>query len=207
MKKPPKHKENIIFEEFSGQHINELIEMMNKDDDVNIKEEFIQPYRLDQIDGEYLRSMFSSFRLRNDKYAGLRISIQTDYGWKIPIGTAHLLQQNSTNAKALLGKFYICKIYRRSGYEERCLLEIMKFAFEVMGIEKLIAFVNERNQYFYRLLLYVGFRLIKLKPKNHGLDNRLMLSIIREDYDKIMNTKTYNRIIKNKFYNNYLQNA
>ena len=83
----------------------------------------------------------------------------------------------------------------------------MKFVFDVMEIDKLIVFVNERNQYFYKLLLYVGFRLIKMKPKNHGEDNRLMLSIIREDYEKVISTKSYNRIIKNKFYNNYLQNA
>ena len=77
----------------------------------------------------------------------------------------------------MLGKFYVCKIYRRSGYEEKCLLEIMKFAFDVMGVDKLLAFVNEQNQYFYKLLLYVGFRLIKMKPKGNGLHNRLMLSI------------------------------
>jgi RimJ/RimL family protein N-acetyltransferase len=196
-----------VFEEFSGQHVKELLDMMDKDDDLHIKEEFIYPYKMEQLDGEYLRSIFSSYRLRNDKYAALRISIQTDYGWKIPIGTAHIVQQNSASPKALLGKFYVCKIYRRSGYEERCLLEIMKFAFDVMNIDKLIAFVNERNQYFYKLLLYVGFRLIKLKPKNHGLDNRLMLSIVREDYEKVTSTKSYNRIIRNKFYNNYLHNA
>jgi len=43
------------------------------------------------MDEEYLRSMFSSYRLRNDKYAALRISIKTGYGWKTLIGTAHLL--------------------------------------------------------------------------------------------------------------------
>lgn len=117
------------------------------------------------------------------------------------------MQQNSTIKKALLGKFYVCKIYRKSGYEERCLLEIMKFVFDVMNIDKLIAFVNERNQYYYKLLLYVGFRLLKLKPKNHGQDNRLMLSIVREDYEKVTSKKSYNRIVKNKFYNNYLQNV
>ena len=116
---------------------------MGKDEDTIIKEEFIYPYRVEQLDEEYLRSMFSSYRLRNDKYAALRISIQTGYGWKTLIGTAHLLQQNATEKKGLLAKFYISKIYRRSGYEEKCLLEIMKFAFDVMGLEKLVVFVNE----------------------------------------------------------------
>lgn len=152
--------------------------MMSKDDDDLIKEEFMYPYKPDQLDQEYLRSMFSSYRLRNDKYAALRISIQTSYGWKTLIGTAHLLQQNANEKKGLLAKFYVSRIYRRSGYEEKCLLEIMKFAFDVMGIEKLIVFVNEQNQYFCKLLMWVHFRLIKMKPKAQGASfNRLMLSI------------------------------
>ena len=57
-----------------------------------IKEEFIYPYKIEQIDEEYLRSIFASYRLRNDKYAALKISVQTSYGWKIVIGTAHLVQ-------------------------------------------------------------------------------------------------------------------
>jgi hypothetical protein len=34
-------------EEFSGKHIKELLELMSKDDDNIIKEEFIYPYRPD----------------------------------------------------------------------------------------------------------------------------------------------------------------
>jgi hypothetical protein len=62
----------------------------------------------------------------------------------------------------------VCRIYRRSGYEEKCLMEIMKFAFQIMELEKLIVFVNEPNQYFYKLLLYVGFKMVKVKPKGNG---------------------------------------
>jgi hypothetical protein len=59
----------------------------------------------------------------------------------------------------------------------------MKFAMEVMGLEKLIVFVNEQNQYFFKLLLYVGFRLIKMKPKTGaGLHNRMMLCITNDEY-------------------------
>ena len=105
--------------------------------------------------------------------------------------------------KGLLGKFYVSKIYRRTGFEERCVLEVMKFAFEVMKLEKLIIFVNEPNQYFFKLLLYVHFRLIKMKPKNGGAYNRLMLSMSREDFDELM-TKHYKKLIKNKFYNHYI---
>jgi len=105
--------------------------------------------------------------------------------------------------KGLLGKFYVSKIYRRTGFEERCVLEVMKFAFDIMKLEKLIIFVNEPNQYFFKLLLYVHFRLIKMKPKNNGAYNRLMLSMNREDYDELMQ-KHYKKLIKNKFYNHYI---
>ncbi|CDW87475.1 UNKNOWN [Stylonychia lemnae] len=203
VKKEEKHKEEIILEEFSGSHIPELIQMMSRDDDQVIREEFMYPYKVDQMDEEYLRSMFSSYRLRNDKYAALRISIKTGYGWKTLIGTAHLLQQNATEKKGLLAKFYISRIYRRSGFEEKCLIEIMKFAFDVMGLEKLIVFVNEQNQYFCKLLMWVHFRLIKMKPKAHGMYNRLMLSILKEDFQELI-SKHYKKIIKNRFYNSFM---
>lgn len=64
-----------MLEEFSGNSIKELLEMLAKDDDTNIKEELIYPYRLDQLDEEFLRCIFSSYRLRNDKYAALKISV------------------------------------------------------------------------------------------------------------------------------------
>jgi hypothetical protein len=49
--------------------------MLRKDDDQMIKEEFIYPYKIEQIDEEYLKSIFASYRLRNDKYAALKISV------------------------------------------------------------------------------------------------------------------------------------
>jgi RimJ/RimL family protein N-acetyltransferase len=56
-------------------------------------------------------------------------------------------------------------MYRKTGYEEKCLIEVIKFAFNVMDVEKLVAFVFEANQYFYKLLIYIGFKLNKIKPK------------------------------------------
>jgi hypothetical protein len=51
--------------------------------------------------------------------------------------------------------------------------------------------------------MWVHFRLIKLKPKAHGLFNRLMLSILKEDFEELMK-KHYKKIIKNRFYNSFL---
>ena len=176
--------------------------MVAKDDEI-VRQELIYPYRMEQLDSEYLRQIFSSYRSHNDKYASLRLCLTTSYGFKLCIGTAHLVQGKVDSPKGLLGKFYVSKLYRRSGYEERCLIEIMKFAFEVMAIEKLIVFVNEQNHYFFKLLLYVGFRLIKMKPKQNGQQVRLMLSILRDEFDEIMRNKA-KKIVKNKFYNAFV---
>lgn len=70
-------------------------------------------------------------------------------------------------------------------------------------LEKLIAFVNEPNTYFYKLLLYVGFRLIKMKPKGKGRFARLMVSITKEDFE-LNYQQNYKKIVKNKFYNSFL---
>jgi len=45
--KDPKYKEEIILEEFTGNHIKELLEMLKKEEDVILKEEFIYPYKLE----------------------------------------------------------------------------------------------------------------------------------------------------------------
>ena len=119
------------------------MKLFSRDDDQTIKEEFIYPYKITQFDEEYFRSIFSSFRLRNDRYAALRLSLQTSYGWKQTIGTAHLVQQFVQEPKGLLAKFYVGKIFRRGGYEEKALIQILKFAFEVMELQKLIIFLNE----------------------------------------------------------------
>jgi RimJ/RimL family protein N-acetyltransferase len=87
--------------------------------------------------------MFNLYRQKNDKYASLSIIVETGYGWKTTIGTAHIIQQKLSEAKGLLGKFYVTKIYRRSGFEEKCLIEILNFAFEAMGLNKVVVFVNE----------------------------------------------------------------
>lgn len=103
-----------------------------------------------------------------------------------------------------MAKFYVGKIYRRSGFEEKCLLEIIKFSFDIMDLEKLVVFVNESNQYFYKLMLYVGFRLIKMKPwGSHSKHNRLMVSLLREDFNKNID-KLYKKIKRHKFYNQFI---
>jgi ATP:corrinoid adenosyltransferase len=68
-------KEDIVFEEFSGSNINELLVMLSKEDDIHIKDEFSYPIKYDKLDHESLRNIFNSYRTKNDKYASLKICI------------------------------------------------------------------------------------------------------------------------------------
>jgi hypothetical protein len=101
--------------------------LINEDDD-DIRKEFIQPFSASVIDKEVLRTMFNTFRSRNDVYLPLCINIKTHYNQLIPIGAVVLLQRNQGH-KMILAKFYIAKIWRRGGYEERSLIEVISFVF------------------------------------------------------------------------------
>lgn len=169
-------KEEIKLEEFTNHHIKQLIEMLNKEDDTGIKGEFIYPYMLEQLNAEQLRLMFEQFAGRNDRYAALKIVLVTNYGWKSTIGTAHITQLNCKERRGILAKFYVNKTYRKGGFEERCLVEIMKFAFDTMDLDKLIVFIKEDNEYYSKLLIYLGFKLMKIKYKSNGL-NRMQLGL------------------------------
>ena len=103
--------------------------LLSKEDDSNIKDEFAYPLKYERLDHESMRSMFNNYRIRNDKYAALKINIQTEYGLNLTVGCAHLIQQSTDDSKGILGKFYVSKIYRKTGYEEKCLIEVIKFAF------------------------------------------------------------------------------
>jgi hypothetical protein len=76
-----------------------------------------------------------------------------------------------------------------------------------MDLERVITFVNEINQYFFKLLLFVGFKLVKMKPKGkNGKHNRLMLCMMKEDFEELMK-KNYKKVLRNNFYNSFLVNA
>ena len=83
------------------------------------------------------------------------------------------------------------------------MLRVMSFAFEELDIERLITFVNETNNYLYKLFLYVGFRLLKKKPAAPGAKGtRLMLVILKEDFERNLQ-KSYQKLSKKKFYNSF----
>ena len=74
-------------------------------------------------------------------------------------------------------KFYISRTYRKAGFEDKALLEVLKFAFDVMGLQKLSTLVFETNNYYLKSLLYMGFKLIKLKPKADDGTRRMLLQM------------------------------
>lgn len=48
---------------------------MRKDDDLNVKEEFMYPHDINELDEEFVRNMLGSYRFKNDKYAALKLSV------------------------------------------------------------------------------------------------------------------------------------
>lgn len=72
-------------------------------------------------------------------------------------------------------KFYISRTYRKAGFEDKALLELLKFAFDTMGLNKLSTLIFETNTYFLKLLLYIGFKLVKLKPRAEDGTRRMIL--------------------------------
>jgi hypothetical protein len=58
------------------------MEMLQKEEDQAIKQEFMYPHSLEQLSGELLRNMINSYRIKSEKYAGIRISVKTGYGWQ-----------------------------------------------------------------------------------------------------------------------------
>ncbi len=62
--------------------------MLDKDDDVEVKKEFMHPFKIIQIDQELVRKMLYQFKARFDKYNAIKIGIKTAYGWKQTIGAA-----------------------------------------------------------------------------------------------------------------------
>lgn len=76
-------------------------------------------------------------RLKNELYASLKLNLTTSYGFKQFMGTAHIAQLKKEVRNGVLVKFYVGKSYRKTGYEDKALVEVLKFAFTTMELEKL----------------------------------------------------------------------
>ncbi len=78
-------------------------------------------------------------------------------------------------------------MYRRGGYDEKALIEVLYFAFEVMLLDKLTVFCNELNNYYHSLLLYVGFKVSQVKPaKPEFPQRRYLLSLNFLEFEKAL---------------------
>jgi hypothetical protein len=102
--------------------------------------------------------MFKHFYSKNEFYAPLKVSILTTYKLTIPIGCVVISKRNQPSVKAMMNKFYIAKIWRAGGYEEKTLMEILKFCFSnIPNCTKVISSGYSENTYFVNLLMGTGF--------------------------------------------------
>ena len=60
--------------------------------------------------------------------------------------------------------------------------------------------VFETNNYYLKLLLYIGFKLIKLKPRAEDGSRRMILSITKEQFEKMNEEGSIEKIMASKFY-------
>lgn len=105
-----------------------------------------------------VRRMLTSIQVKSFLYIPLKVSILTPYKLTIPIGCIILSRKGASHCKVKINKFYVAKIWRASGYEERALMEMLKFCFSrVPDTSKVLVSSYAQNQYFIKLLMGIGF--------------------------------------------------
>ena len=107
---------------------------MKIDADKEMNQDFAYPFKFNTLEEESLRTAFSQFRLKNELYASLKVNLVTAYGLNQNLGTAHITQQSKNVKEGTLVKFYISKTYRKTGFEDKALIEVLNFAFNTMEL-------------------------------------------------------------------------
>ena len=78
-------------------------------------------------------------QVKNKIYIPLKVSIETPFKLIIPIGCIVLSKWTDECVKVKVNKFYVGKIWRASGFEEKALMEMLKFGFaRVSGCTKIL---------------------------------------------------------------------
>ena len=81
------------------------------------------------VSHENIRNMIIKSDVNNDLFIPLMLYVQTPYKVRIPIGFSIITKKSNRDNFGCLKKLYISKIWRASGYEEKCVVEVLKFAF------------------------------------------------------------------------------
>lgn len=114
------------------------------------------------MSNDNVRRMLTSIQVKSAIYIPLKVAILTPYKLTIPIGIIVLSKKHFSGVKIKINKFYVAKIWRNSGYEERALMEMLKFCFaKVPDCTKVLVSFYSQNVYFIQLLMGIGFRFNK----------------------------------------------
>ena len=134
-----------------------------------------------------MRELFTKISVKHELYIPLKVSILTPYNLTIPIGCVILGKRKDEDKKTKILKFYMGKIWRNGGYEEKAFLEIMKFAFSnVESSEKIVVSSFAENAYFIKLLMGTGFRFNKQTTSRGDPKQRLTLWMTIEEFKILM---------------------
>lgn len=130
----------VVLEDLRNDDLEGLTEMLRADDDTTIVKEFLHGAKASlSVETENLRRMLTNIMVKNKTYIPLKVCIETPYKLVIPIGCIVVSKKTEECAKAKVNKFYVGKIWRSSGFEEKALMEMLKFCFSrVPGCSKIL---------------------------------------------------------------------
>lgn len=167
------------------QHLDELTELLKRDSDEEVRREFMYPavQGRAELNAENVRRVIVHLRLRNEHAVGLRVVIRTSYSSEITVGHAEIVKSHSADDSAHIAKFYVSKVFRKRGYEEKALVAVVQRAFEFFSVSKLVVSSFESNEYFIKLLMQLGFRLSKAYSKSIIEQKRYYLVLSRAQFD------------------------
>lgn len=128
----------------------------------------------------------------------------TPYKATIPIGIIVLSTKDGKSNKVKINKFYVSKIWRSTGYEERAIMEMLKFCFaKIEKCSKVIVSFYSKNVYFIQMLMGIGFKFNKQNKDNGDPKQRLTLWIFKADFLFLIEHNLEKEVIKTRFYYKY----
>ena len=71
--------------------------------------------------------------------------MRTSYSSEIAVGHAEIVKTHSADDMANIAKFYISKMFRKRGYEEKALISVVLRAFEFFNVQKVLVSCFESN--------------------------------------------------------------
>ena len=162
-------------------HIETIMDLLQVDDDLQPAREYLAGAKDKmKMTKDNIKDMMKRLYMKNDEFIPFKVSVETPYKMKIPIGTVCIGKEKSKTSKASLYKFYISKIWRINGHEEKTLLETLRFCFKTLKCDKIESSAFTSNKYFLQLLLGLGFRFNQQDSGNNNPDQRVSLWLYKK---------------------------